>query len=64
VLLVQEAGGRVSRFDGSPFQLDSREVLATNGLIHAETLSNFADVFAGRSLEELPSPVEYARTRQ
>jgi len=64
VLLVQEAGGRVTRFDGSPFQLDSREVLATNGLIHAETLSNFADVFAGRSLEELLSPVEYARTRQ
>ena len=63
VLLVQEAGGQVTRFDGSPFQLDSREVLATNRLIHAETLSNFADVFAGRGLEELPSPVEYARTR-
>jgi myo-inositol-1(or 4)-monophosphatase len=64
VLLVGEAGGQVTRFDGAPFQLDSREVLATNGLIHAETLLNFADVFAGRGLEELPSPVEYARLRR
>ena len=41
VLLVQEAGGRVTRFDGTPFRLDSREVLATNGLIHDEVMRNF-----------------------
>jgi len=63
VLLVQEAGGKVTRFDGSPFRLDSREVLATNGQIHDETLSNFADVFAGRTLAEVPSPAEYVRHR-
>jgi myo-inositol-1(or 4)-monophosphatase len=63
VLIVQEAGGMVSRFDGSPFRLDSREVLATNGLIHAELLTNFSEIFAGRGLEPLPSPVEYAKTR-
>jgi myo-inositol-1(or 4)-monophosphatase len=63
-LLVQEAGGIVTRFDGSRFRLDSREVLASNGLIHQELITNFAEIFAGRGLEELPSPVEYARTRE
>jgi myo-inositol-1(or 4)-monophosphatase len=62
-LLVQEAGGRVTRFDGSPFLLDSREVLATNGLIHQELITNFEEIFAGRGLEPLPSPVEYAKSR-
>ena len=42
VLLVQEAGGKVTRFDGSPFRLDSREVLATNGLIHQELLDELS----------------------
>jgi len=63
VLIVQEAGGKVTRFDGTPFRLDSREVLATNGLIHDEVIANFGDIFAGRGLEPLPSPVEYAKTR-
>jgi myo-inositol-1(or 4)-monophosphatase len=63
VLIVQEAGGKVTRFDGGPFRLDSREVLATNGLIHVEVLENFREMFAGRGLEPLPSPVEYAKTR-
>ena len=62
-LLVQEAGGRVTRFDGSPFRLDSREVLASDGLIHDELITNFAEIFAGRGLEELPSPLEYAKSR-
>ncbi len=64
VLLVLEAGGQVTRFDGSPFRLDSREVLASNGLIHQELISEFEAIFAGRGLEELASPVEYARTRE
>jgi myo-inositol-1(or 4)-monophosphatase len=63
VLIVQEAGGKVTRFDGTPFRLDSREVLATNGLIHGEVIDNFREIFAGRGLEPLPSPVEYAKTR-
>ncbi len=62
-LLVEEAGGLVTRFDGSPFRLDSREVLASNGLIHEELIANFAEIFEGRGLEPLPSPVEYAKTR-
>jgi myo-inositol-1(or 4)-monophosphatase len=63
VLIVLEAGGRVTRFDGAPFRLDSHEVLASNGLIHDELLANFSDIFAGRGLEPLPSPVEYAKSR-
>jgi myo-inositol-1(or 4)-monophosphatase len=59
VLIVEEAGGKVSRFDGSPFELDSRETAATNGLIHEELLQEFAKVFAGRGLEALPDPREY-----
>jgi myo-inositol-1(or 4)-monophosphatase len=63
VLIVREAGGKVTRFDGTPFRLDSREVLATNGLVHDEVIANFTEIFAGRGLEPLPSPVEYAKTR-
>jgi myo-inositol-1(or 4)-monophosphatase len=36
VLLVQEAGGTVSDFDGNPFTLGGPVVLATNSLIHEE----------------------------
>jgi myo-inositol-1(or 4)-monophosphatase len=64
VLLVQEAGGLVTRFDGSPFRIDSREVIASNGLIHQELLTNFQEIFAGRGLEELPSPRKFARSRE
>ena len=64
VLLVQEAGGLVTRFDGSPFRIDSREVMASNGLIHQELLTNFQDIFAGRGLEELPSAKKFAKSRK
>ena len=63
VLLVEEAGGMVSDFSGGAFQLNSRETVASNGLIHAALLGEFGAIFAGRGLEELPNPVEYARTR-
>jgi len=36
VLLVREAGGLVTNFQGGPFRLDSEETLATNRQIHAE----------------------------
>lgn len=35
-LLVQEAGGRVSTFDGSPYEVTNHRILASNGLIHEE----------------------------
>jgi myo-inositol-1(or 4)-monophosphatase len=33
-LLVEEAGGRVTRFDGSPFDVRAGQMLASNGRIH------------------------------
>ena len=36
VLLVEEAGGKISDFHGSQYQLGGPVVLATNGLIHEE----------------------------
>jgi myo-inositol-1(or 4)-monophosphatase len=60
---VQEAGGQVTRFDGSPFRLKSDEVVASNSLIHEELIHNFAEIFAGRGLEDIPSPREYAKRR-
>jgi myo-inositol-1(or 4)-monophosphatase len=36
ILLVEEAGGRVSDFDGVPMRLDGLECLASNGLLHDE----------------------------
>ena len=38
-LIVAEAGGRVSRFDGFPAQLEIPEIVATNGQIHEQMLS-------------------------
>ena len=64
VLLVREAGGTVTGFDGSPFKLDSREVLATNGRISAEMQAVFTDMFAGRDLEPIPTPAEFRERRE
>ena len=61
VLIVEEAGGKVSSFDGSPFQLNSRETLASNGLIHDSLVHEFQEIFAGRGLDPLPDPREYRR---
>jgi myo-inositol-1(or 4)-monophosphatase len=63
VLIVEEAGGRVTDLSGGPFQIASRETLATNGLVHDAIMHEFEEIFAGRGLEELPSPVSYARGR-
>jgi myo-inositol-1(or 4)-monophosphatase len=61
VLIVEEAGGKVSRFDGSPFAIDSRETLASNGLVHDALVREFQEIFAGRGLTPLPEPSEYKR---
>jgi myo-inositol-1(or 4)-monophosphatase len=34
VLFVEEAGGRVSYYDGSPFNIYTPPILASNGLVH------------------------------
>ncbi len=63
VLLVEEAGGKVTNFSGGKFQIASRETVASNGLVHGALLQVFEDIFAGRGLEELPSPAAYAKDR-
>ena len=59
-LMVEEAGGKVTDFSNGEFQIASRETVASNGLVHSALLHEFEEVFAGRGLEELPSPVTYA----
>jgi myo-inositol-1(or 4)-monophosphatase len=61
VLIVQEAGGVVTRFDGAAFELNSRETLASNGLLHEPMMAEFREIFAGRGMEPLPDVQEYKR---
>jgi len=44
-LLVREAGGLVTAYDGGEFRIDGRQILASNGRIHEE----MRDVLAGVS---------------
>ena len=64
VLLVEEAGGRVTDFTGQPFQIASREVLASNGIVHPDLVREFQAIFKGEGLEELPNVAEYVRNRE
>src|SRR6202171_417790 len=64
VLIVDEAGGKVTDFSGGEFQIASRETLASNGLVHDALIHEFQEIFAGRELEPLPSPVAYANDRR
>lgn len=57
---MEEAGGLVTNFSGGPFELNSREVLASNGVLHEELVREFQEIFAGRGVEPLPDPREYA----
>jgi myo-inositol-1(or 4)-monophosphatase len=54
VLMVEEAGGKITDFGGSPFELNSRETVASNGLVHEALLLEFEKVFSGSGLEPLP----------
>jgi myo-inositol-1(or 4)-monophosphatase len=51
VVLVEEAGGNVTAYDGSPFQLQSGRILATNGWIH------------DRLSQELLTDLDYGKLR-
>jgi myo-inositol-1(or 4)-monophosphatase len=41
-LIVEEAGGRVTDFSGGPFSNFKPEILASNGLIHAQMMKVLA----------------------
>ncbi len=63
MLLVEEAGGEITRFDGSKFQLNSKEVLAANGNIGGELREVFRKMFAGEDMEAIPTPREFRERR-
>ncbi|GAC1465755.1 MAG: inositol monophosphatase family protein [Isosphaeraceae bacterium] len=48
VVLVREAGGTITRFSGAPYDLYGKEILATNGRIHAPTVEAFHEAWPGR----------------
>jgi len=63
ILLVTEAGGHVTSFSAEPYRLESREILASNGLIQNELIELFENMFAGRDLAPIPTPQEFAQAR-
>ena len=56
VLLVEEAGGKVSDFAGNPYQLGGPVILASNGLIHEEMRAMALEI----SRRALPAPAHSA----
>lgn len=44
-LMVHEAGGRVSRFDGTPIGLSADELLATNGPLHGPMMDVLQEIY-------------------
>jgi myo-inositol-1(or 4)-monophosphatase len=42
-LAIEEAGGRISDFQGTPFQVMQKETLASNGFIHEEMIQILAN---------------------
>lgn len=54
VLLIREAGGTCSDMHGEAMSLKGAHVLADNGVLHAEILGLFGEIFAGRYEYPLP----------
>jgi myo-inositol-1(or 4)-monophosphatase len=54
VLLVEEAGGRISDFDGRPTSVYQKQILASNGTIHDEMIRVLSRRYAGDSRQRLP----------
>jgi myo-inositol-1(or 4)-monophosphatase len=46
VMLVEEAGGKITDMQGQPYTLGGPSILASNGLIHSEMLNVVSDVSA------------------
>jgi len=44
VILVEEAGGKVTAYDQSPFEIASGRILATNGRIHTELSTTLGQI--------------------
>ena len=63
VLIVEEAGGRVSNFRGRPFKVRGRETLASNGLVHEGLLSEFDARLKGRACKEVANLLKHQNAR-
>lgn len=55
VVLVQEAGGLVTAFDGGPFHVEEGALVASNGIIHGEMVAELARVGRHPGTESEPS---------
>ncbi len=54
ILLIREAGGKVSDMEGQAVSLRGPHILADNGLVHDRVLELFGEVFEGRARVPLP----------
>jgi myo-inositol-1(or 4)-monophosphatase len=52
VVLVEEAGGKISDLEGQPYVLGAPTILASNGLIHAEMVRVAAEIAERKKLEQ------------
>jgi myo-inositol-1(or 4)-monophosphatase len=56
-LILQEAGGQLTRFDGGPHDTAGRaDIVATNGHVHDELIAALADLTAPRSPQQEARP--------
>lgn len=53
VLIVSEAGGRVTKIDGSPFRVEEGSLLASNGLLHDELVRVAVDFHQRRLASQI-----------
>lgn len=54
ILLIREAGGKVTDMHGHPVSLRGEHILADNGLVHDCILDLFEEAFAGKARVPLP----------
>ena len=54
-LLVTEAGGTCTTMQGDVHSVNSPDVMATNGLLHEELKARFAEIFAGKLRQPIPT---------
>jgi myo-inositol-1(or 4)-monophosphatase len=50
IAILEEAGGRVTAYDGTPINIESGRILATNGQIHNRLSQTLQEVTAKREM--------------
>lgn len=54
ILLVREAGGRVTQFNGQPYRLGDKELMASNSRVHSEMQDVVASIAEKAAAKSLP----------